>query len=132
MNAIELLAAASRIAGDRPLLEVAIELAGQAQQLDDVLARLAGAVRFAATIEEVGYEASSTRALVTVRAGADQDPEQLRTDRTDSEFGLVVARRAKRLVGRRCLVHKLVEDAGPGKRVRVLVWLDDLDTEPPA
>lgn len=128
MNPVELLVAAAGMDDGRPSLEVAVELAAQARDLEDVLARLADAVRFAATVEAVDYERTSTRAVVTVRAG--DEPEQLRTDRTDSSWGLLVARRAKRLVGHRVLIHKALEDAGTDRRVRVLVWLDPIDQEP--
>lgn len=119
--------AATAVANGRPVLEVALELAGAARQLADLLDRLDDCARFAATIDGAELEETSTRLLVTVRTHPNAEPEQLRTDRTDTAWGQIIAGRVQRHVGHRVLVHKQLEDAGPGKRVRVLVWLDALD-----
>lgn len=131
LDALALTIAAADRAGGRPVEEVAVELATQAGQVAALLTRFDGCARWVATVEAVDYEATSTRAIVTVQPSRpDAEPERLRTDRTDTRWGLVVARRAKRLIGHRVLVHKQLEEAGADKRVRVLVWLDPLD--PPA
>lgn len=121
-------AATTAAAGDgRPVLEHALELAGAARTIGTLLDRLEGCVTFTATVEAVELEQSSTRLVVSVRTRAGEDLEQLRTDRTDTPFGQVMADRARALAGRRVLVHKVLEDAGRDKKVRVLAWLEPLD-----
>lgn len=126
-DSLALAQAATAVAAGRPVLEVALELAGAARQLDELLDRLDDCARFAATIDGAELEASSTRLLVTVRTHPDADPEQLRTDRTDGAWGEIMAGRVRRNIGRRVLVWKQLEEAGPDKKVRVLVWMDVLD-----
>lgn len=125
LDPLALAQAATQAAGGRPVLEVALELAGAARTIGELLERLEGCARFVATVEAVDLEESSTRLIVTVRA-RDQEPEQLRTDRTDTAWGEVMAARARRHLGQRVLVHKLLEEAGTDRKVRVLVWLDPL------
>lgn len=121
-------AATAAAAGDgRPILEHALELAGAARQIGTLIDRLEGCVTFTATVETVDLEESSTRLLVSVRTRAGEDIEQLRTDRTDTAFGRIMADRARGLVGRRVLVHKFLEDAGADRKVRVLAWIEPLD-----
>lgn len=89
--------------------------------------RVMTAQRFVGDIVGVTKEASSTRAVITINSKTAEDGvEQLRSDRTDHPDGLRLALLAKSLIGRRVLVFKVLEDAGPNKKVRVCVHLVDI------
>lgn len=91
--------------------------------------RVMTAQRFTADLVAVDIEESSTRAILTLRsdsADAEDGLEQIRSDRTDHPDGARMADQARTMIGRRVLVFKAMEDAGPQKKVRVCVHLIDL------
>jgi len=87
---------------------------------------------FPATVVEVRREASSTRALVTLRAKvSDRHPDGLetaRTERTDDPLGLAMARRLTALRGHRVMLWVELEAMGANadRRVRVIRHVEDL------
>lgn len=101
---------------------------------DSAISRFARGVMnakvFSGTVVGLEKEVSSTRAIVTLRTRpSDHNPdgfEKVRTDRTDSDYGLRMARRARSLVGHRVLVWVEIETMAKGDRkVRVLRHIED-------
>lgn len=85
-----------------------------------------GSKAFSATLKDLSIESSSRRAILTLRGrGADED-EQVRTDRTDTARGALMARTAKALVGHRVMVYIEMEETPQGRKVRILRHLTDL------
>lgn len=85
-----------------------------------------GSKAFSAVIKGVELEKSSRRLVVTLRAnGADED-EFVRTDRTDTGRGAMMAREANALVGHRAMVYIEMEETSAGRKVRILRHLSDL------
>jgi len=87
---------------------------------------------FPATVVEVRREASSTRALVTLRTKvSDRHPDGLetaRSERTDDPLGLAMARRLTALRGHRVMLWVELEQMGANadRRVRVVRHVEDL------
>lgn len=93
---------------------------------------------FVATVANVQREASSTRALVTLRTRpSDRHPDGLetaRSDRTDQPLGMVMAKRLVSLKGHRVMLWVELEQMGgqADRRVRVIRHVEDLDPSLPA
>jgi len=91
---------------------------------------------FPATIVEVRREASSTRALATLRTKvSDRHPdgiETARTERTDDPLGLAMARRLVSLKGHRVMLWVELEamSTNTDRRVRVVRHVEDLGLDP--
>ena len=85
---------------------------------------------FAATVEAIRREDSSTRAVVTLRTKpSEHHPdglEKVRTERTDQPRGLAMARRLQGLRGHRAMLWVEVEAVSAGRSVRVVRWVEDL------
>lgn len=81
---------------------------------------------FSATVKGVEIEERSRRAVLTVRARGAEEDEQVRTDRTDTGRGALMARTAKALVGHRVMVYIEMEETSQGRKVRILRHLTDL------
>lgn len=118
---------------ERAVRELTAELS-EGSLLWKTIDRMAESKKFVGTVVGVKREKSSTRGVVELFTGTKQeidgmDPgyERVRTDRTDSASGLMVASEAKSLIGHRVLVYVNVEDMrNSTKKVRVLVHLVDL------
>lgn len=132
------------------LVSAAAVLAGpnsSAQRLEDALIRIALHARegsptlarlervldahaFVAELLAVDLEETSTRAVLKLRtapeAPDDDGVEWIRTDRTDTDYGARIASRARDLIHHRVVIHKVLEDIGSQRQVRVCVWLTDL------
>lgn len=105
---------------------------------------------FPGTVVGVKREAASTRAVVFLDTGTDhvikgnkrvpinpftKEPveegiEFVRTDRTDTELGLSLARQVKALKGHRVLVFMKMEEMSNGNKVRTLIGLVDQGADP--
>lgn len=93
---------------------------------------------FTGIVMSVTKEVSSTRGIVTLHTGTDRvrsgvpaGCEQVRTDRTDHPYGLMIAKQVKGLIGHRVSVTVEVQnvDGGPMK-IRVLTKVNDLGPAP--
>ncbi|WP_114906765.1 hypothetical protein [Ornithinimicrobium murale] len=81
---------------------------------------------FSAVIQSIELHGNSKRVLVTLHAkGADED-ETVRTDRTDTGRGALMAREVNALVGHRVMVYIEMERMSNGNKVRILRHLTDL------
>jgi len=91
---------------------------------------------FPATVVEVKREASSTRALVTLKTKvSDRHPdgvETARSERTDDPLGLAMARRLTSLKGHRVMLWVELEQMGANadRRVRIIRHVEDLGVDP--
>jgi len=91
---------------------------------------------FPATVVEVKREASSTRALVTLKTKvSDRHPdgvETARSERTDDPLGLAMARRLTSLKGHRVMLWVELEQMGANadRRVRIIRHVEDLGLDP--
>jgi len=87
---------------------------------------------FPATVVDVRREASSTRALVTLRTKvSDRHPDGLetaRSERTDDPLGLVMARRLASLKGHRVTLWVELQQmqGNADRRVRIIRHVEDL------
>jgi hypothetical protein len=93
--------------------------------------QIGASTAFTGVITSVTREASSTRAIVTLRTKATprnlSGEESLRTERTDSPDGLAMARRLRALKGHRVLIWKEVESVRGGDvKVRMVRHVEDL------
>jgi len=86
---------------------------------------------FPATVLGGKIEESSTRCLVRILAVKSKDgqPEEIRTDRTDSADGKAMLERVKALKGHKVLVFKQME-TNNGTDYRVLRHIVDLGEDP--
>ncbi len=86
---------------------------------------------FTGTVLEIKKEESSTRGLITLKTKVSEHSpdgtEQVRTERTDSALGLLMARRVRGLVNHRVVVWVEVQTKKGGSgNVRVLTHVEDL------
>lgn len=96
---------------------------------------------FTGTLLRVDKEERSTRAVLTLETGSNREAkdaitkaplpegqEQVRSERTDSDEGKIIAMEAKALVGRRVLLTVYLEQmsGNSGQKVRVLQDIQDL------
>lgn len=106
-------------------------LTNPASELSQAIEAMSSAKVFSGVVTQLRKEASSTRAVVTLRTKPnDRHPdglETVRTDRTDSIVGLRMARRVRGLVGHRVLVWVELEQMARGdNKVRVLRHIEDM------
>lgn len=96
---------------------------------------------FSGVITDVTIEQPSTRALVSVKSPSGNKPiETARTDRTDTAFGALMARRAHALIGHRVMVYLEMEEfvgrngdsAGQVVKSRTIRHLVDLGPSQPS
>lgn len=121
---------------NRATRELTAELS-EGSALWKTIDRMEGAKKFVGTVTRVTREKSSTRGIVELYTGTDRETqgvdlgyEKVRTDRTDSDSGLMVASEAKSLIGHRVLVYMVLEETSRGNtKVRVLVHLNDLGVD---
>lgn len=90
---------------------------------------------FPATVIGIEKEKSSTRGLVNLKTRpSERHPdgiEQARTERTDSERGLAMARRMRDLIGHRVLLWIDLQKMSSGSAsVRVIAHVEDLGVDP--
>lgn len=105
-------------------------------EVSRAIGHLEMAKTFVATVVNVQREASSTRALVTLRTKvSDRHPDGLetaRSDRTDQPLGMVMAKRLVSLKGHRVMLWVELEQMGTNadRRVRVIRHVEDLGVDP--
>jgi len=91
---------------------------------------------FPATVVDVRREASSTRAIVTLRTKvSDRHPdgvETARSERTDDPLGLAMARRLTALRGHRVMLWVELQQMSTNtdRRVRIIRHVEDLGLDP--
>lgn len=81
---------------------------------------------FSTVIRDIEFHAKSKRVVVTLRANDADEDEVVRTDRTDTGRGALMARQVKALVGHRVMVYIEMERMTNGNKVRILRHLTDL------
>lgn len=84
---------------------------------------------FSAVVKGIEFHPKSKRVIVTLRTkranGAEED-EVVRTDRTDTGRGALMARQVNALVDHRVMVYIEMEKMANGNKVRILRHLTDL------
>ena len=116
-----------------------LELAGQftamlspTSAISKVIESVSASKVFTGVVLEIKKEASSTRGLITLKTRVSEHSpdgtEQVRTERTDSPFGLSMARRVRALIGHRVVVWVEVQTMsnGSSNKVRVITHIEDL------
>lgn len=116
---------------------------GERSQTALLLEKLTGpdTKHFSGTLLRVEKEERSTRAVLTLDTGSNREAkdaitkqvlpegqEQVRSERTDSDEGKILAMEAKALVGRRVLLTVYLEQmsGNSGQKVRVVQDIQDL------
>jgi len=104
-------------------------------EVSRAIGRLEMAKVFVATITDVRREASSTRALVTLKTKvSDRHPDGLetaRSERTDDPLGLAMARRLTALRGHRVMLWVELQQmqGNADRRVRIIRHVEDLGVD---